>query len=175
MNPIIRPYVLEDVVPCYEAVMESKERLAPWMPWCHPAYAVEDSRGWVESQVAAFAKGTEYAFVITDAAGRILGGCGLNHFDHANRRANLGYWVRTAVARQGVATAAVHRLVEWAFANTDFCRLEILAAVGNLPSQGVAERAGAVREGVQRARLLLNSALHDAVMFSITRPLPGAR
>src|SRR5262245_63960658 len=35
------------------------------------------------------------------------GGGGLNQLDRPNFRANLGYWIRTAATRQGVATAAV--------------------------------------------------------------------
>ena len=46
----------------------------------------------------------------------------------------------------------------------------VVFAVSNLPSQRVAEKAGAVREGVLRRRLLLHGVSHDAVMFSLTRP-----
>jgi len=59
---------------------------------------------------------------------------------------------------------------KWAFASTELVRLEILVAISNLPSQRVAEKAGAVREGVLRRRLLLHGVSHDAVMFSLTRP-----
>ena len=40
-------------------------------------------------------------------------------------------------------------------------RIEILAATGNAPSQHVAARVGAVREGVARRRLHVNETTHD--------------
>ena len=165
----IRPYRSDDVAALYEAVIESREELAPWMPWCHPGYSIEDTRAWVELQVVNFAEGREYDFVIVAPEGRFLGGCGLNMMDAPNRRANLGYWIRTSETGRGHAVEAVRQLAAWAFDNTDLNRLEIIAAVGNVKSQRVAERAGAVREGVLRSRIVLHDAVHDAVVYSFVR------
>jgi RimJ/RimL family protein N-acetyltransferase len=68
-----------------------------------------------------------------------------------------------------VATEAVRQVAHFAFRDTDLQRLEIVCAVGNEPSQRVAERAGAVREGVLRHRLLLHGQPVDAVMYSLVR------
>ncbi|HNX51781.1 MAG TPA: GNAT family protein [Thermoanaerobaculaceae bacterium] len=46
----------------------------------------------------------------------------------------------------------------------------IVVAEGNLPSQWVAEKTGALREGVLRSRLRIHGVYHDAVMHSIVRP-----
>jgi ribosomal-protein-serine acetyltransferase len=167
----IRPYAIADVPALYEAVIESRAELAPWMPWCHPEYLIDDSRSWVELQIANFREAKELDFVIESPEGRFLGGCGLNQFDLPNGRANLGYWLRSSATGRGHAAEAVRQLVTWAFDNTAFIRLEIIAAVGNLKSQRVAERAGAVREGVLRSRLVLHDVAHDAVMYSFVRQL----
>ncbi len=168
----IRPYLPADVSLHFEAVRESQAELAPWMPWCHPGYSLEDSRGWVESQLVAFRDGVEYEFVITGADNRLLGGCGLNHIDRANLRANLGYWVRSTCCGRGIAVAAVKLLVAWAFAQTDLVRLEVIASVENVASQRVAEKAGALREGVLRSRLQLHGRRHDAAGYSFGRRSP---
>jgi RimJ/RimL family protein N-acetyltransferase len=173
MNPpvtiSIRPYTLDDIPRLFAAAIESREELGRWLPWCHAGYSIEDSRQWVESQLTAFQRGAEYSFVIVDAEHRLLGGCGLNYLDRPNLRANLGYWVRSSDCRRGVAVAAVKLLVGWAFANTDFCRLEVIASVENMPSQRVAEKAGALREGVLRSRVQLQGRMHDAVIYSFVR------
>jgi ribosomal-protein-serine acetyltransferase len=70
-----------------------------------------------------------------------------------------------------VATSAVHALRGWAFQWTDLVRLEILVAKGNIASEGVAAKVGAMREGVLRRRLMLHGRLHDATMFSLTRDI----
>ena len=73
------------------------------------------------------------------------------------------------MAGHGVAVCAVGLPADYAFQETDLVRLEILCAFANVRSQRVAEKVGAVREGVLRDRLLLHDTPHDAVMFSIVR------
>ena len=149
--------------------MESREALARWHPWCHPAYSITDTEVWVRRQVAAFQTGEEYAFLISDETRGILGTCGLNHLDRADRCANIGYWVRTSCTGKGTATMATRSLVDWVFQSTAFIRLEILASVRNAASQRVAEKAGAYREGVLRSRIVLADGSHDCAVFSFVR------
>jgi len=162
----IRPYRLDDAPDVFEAVRESMSEVRPWMPWCHPDYSLEESRAWLEIQVLAFEQSTAYEFAITSGDGRYLGGCGLNQIDRINKRANLGYWVRTSAAGKGAATAAAKLVRDWGFRNADLNRLEIVVAAGNTASRRVAEKAGATEEGVLRRRLLLYGVSHDAVVYS---------
>src|SRR5262245_9875013 len=92
----IRPYELRDVEALCEAAVESAREVSPWLPWCHAGYSVADSRTWIEHCVAAWAERSEYNFAVVDAAGRYLGGCGLNQLRPEHRIANLGYWIRTS-------------------------------------------------------------------------------
>jgi RimJ/RimL family protein N-acetyltransferase len=72
----------------------------------------------------------------------------------------------------------VRALVDWTFAETDFERLEIVVGVGNEPSQRVAERVGAIREGVLERRVWVRSlpgvepTLESAILYSLVRPRP---
>lgn len=165
----IRPYRVDDAPLVWEAVRESLAELQPWMPWCHPGYSIDESRGWLETQVRAFEQGSTFEFAIVSADEEYLGGCGLNQIDTVNHRANLGYWVRTSATRRGVACQAVCAIRDWAFQHTGLLRLEVVVAVANAGSQAVAVKTGATREGVLKNRLLLNGAVHDATMFSFTR------
>jgi ribosomal-protein-serine acetyltransferase len=165
----IRPYAVADAEEVWRAAMESRAELLPWMSWFHAGYHIRETRSWLEMQVIAFRLGTAYEFAIESLDGWYLGGCGLNQIDALNRRANLGYWVRTSATRQGVARTAVMQLAAWAYAHTDLVRLEIVAATGNVASQRVAEHAGAQREGVLRRRLFVRGQFQDAVVYSIVR------
>jgi len=165
----IRCYGPEHAAALHEAAVESQADVSVWLPWCHPEYSLAEAEAWAASQTDLFARGEEYEFVIVDGEGRFLGGCGLNHINPADRVANLGYWVRSAAAGRGVATRAVRLLADFAFAETDLERLEIVCAVGNAASLRVAEKAGAVREGVLRGRIFLRGAPRDAVVLSILR------
>jgi ribosomal-protein-serine acetyltransferase len=90
----------------------------------------------------------------------------LNHINVEERFANLGYWVRTSRTQQGIATTVVPVIVKFGFDNLNLHRMEIVVAVGNLPSQCVAEKAGAFREGLLRQRLFVDGQIFDAFMFS---------
>ena len=46
-------YVESDL---YEAVRESISEVAPWLRWCHQDYALEESRGWIETRAEAWAQ-----------------------------------------------------------------------------------------------------------------------
>lgn len=153
----------------WEAARESLSELQPWMPWCHPGYSIEESKSWLTAQVQAFQQRTTFEFAITSAANVYLGGCGLNQLDALNKRANLGYWVRSSATGRGVATAAVKLARDWGFAQTDLVRLEVLIAVDNVASRRVAEKSGAVYEGVLRSRLLVHGIRHDAAMYAFIR------
>ena len=165
---LVRPYQPDDVPLLYEAVRESINEVAPWLPWCHQDYAIEESRGWIETRAEARAQGTEYDFVMIDPTrGQLLGGCGINALNRANRFANLGYWVRTSRTRRGLATAAARCVAAFGFRELGLIRIELVVATANTASQRVAEKLGATREGVLRNRILVRDQMHDAVMFSL--------
>jgi RimJ/RimL family protein N-acetyltransferase len=165
----IRPYCLDDALPLHEAAMESVWEVRPFMPWCRPDLTVDAGRSWIEAQLSAFTTGKAFEFVIVAQDGRFLGGCGLNQIDEENHRANLGYWVRSSATRRGVATTAVRQLVQWAFNRTTLVRLEVVVSTENTASLRVAEKSGALNEGILKKRLLLHGTWHDAVMLSFVR------
>jgi ribosomal-protein-serine acetyltransferase len=166
----VRFYQKEDVGAIHAAALESVAEVYPWMAWCHARYTLDEAREWVMLQIELARQRRAFEFVIVGDGGRLLGGCGINQINAMNRFANLGYWVRTSAAGHGVAPAAVREVAAYAFRATDLNRLEIVVALGNTRSQRVAEKVGALREGVLRSRVLLPTGPSDAVMFSLVRP-----
>lgn len=167
----IRPPEPGDAGPIAEAVQESLADLAPWLPFATPEYDEASASTWIDSEIRAREAGTGFVFVVVDTTtGRVLGTCGINQLNPIHRFANLGYWVRSSEAGKGIAARAVAEVSRWAFSNTDIERLEILVAIGNTRSDRVAEKAGAVREGVLRSRLLSRGAFLDATLYSLIRP-----
>jgi RimJ/RimL family protein N-acetyltransferase len=162
-------YEPADAIDLASAVVESAQELGQWMGWCHPAYSLDEAQSWIKMQQELTRQGLAYEFAIRDREGRYLGGCGVNQFNIANRFANLGYWVRTSEMGRGVAPAAARLVATEVFLRTDLVRLEIVCAVGNMRSQRVADKVGAVREGILRRRLAIPNGASDAVMFSLVR------
>ena len=164
----LRPYRKSDADSLYHTIRESLAELSPWLEFAHEDYTVKETRKWLKTLPGAWKKGTAYGFCILDTAdGSILGGCGLNQIDEANKRANLGYWVRTGRTSQGTATMATLLLAKWGLDELKLNRIEILVAASNTPSLRVAEKVGAHREGVLRQRIAVRDNIYDAVMFSL--------
>ncbi len=165
----LRPLRESDAEELHAAVRESMEEVSRWMVWCHPRYSVDDATAWIRTTIAGRASGACHEFCITDDSGRIVGGCGINHVNSADRFANLGYWVRSTCTGRGYASGAARAAIQWAFRHTTLNRLEIVVAVDNVPSQRVAQRVGAVREGILRQRVMVRSGPADAIMHSVVR------
>ena len=164
---LIRPYRKEDAGALYEAVRESLSEVSQWLPWCHQNYSIEESTDFIGSRELASQGGEWYSFGVFETdGGRFLGGVGINFINRVHQMANLGYWVRTSACGRGVATAATRLAARFGFEELGLHRIEIVAAVGNVASQRVAEKAGATREGVLRKRLLIRGESLDAVLFS---------
>jgi len=164
----VRPIRLDDAEALFEAAHESIREVSQWLPWCHQNYAIEETREFLASRVNPVNSEEAYSFGIFNKSDeRFLGGVGLNFFNRVHQMANLGYWVRTSETGKGIASKATRLVARFGFTELGLQRIEIIAAVGNIASQRVAEKAGAVRECVARKRLLINGEQLDAVVFSL--------
>ena len=168
---ILRKYRMDFAPLLFEAAIESQgSEFTRWMPWCHENYTIEESRSFIKTLSENRENKTGFGFAIFDRkANEYIGDVALNNPDVPHKMFNLGYWIRVSRQNQGIASDATRLLAQAAFEDLDINRIEILAAIENIPSQKVAENAGAIREGIQRKRLLIGGRTHDAVIFSLIR------
>ena len=176
---VLKAYEKSFVPLLYEAAIESRAdaEFRRWMPWCHENYAIEESREFVEKTEAnwrdsgdIWRSGMEFGFAIFDReTGNFLGGTGINQPNKTHKFFNLGYWIRTRAQNRGVASRAARTLAQAAFADLPINRIEILAAIENVPSRKTAEKAGAHYEGILRSRLLIGGKPHDTAIYSFVR------
>lgn len=165
----IRRYELDDAESLYAAARESIREVYRFLPWCHPDYDVSESRDWLARVEPDWQAERVYNFaIISREDGRFLGGVGLYRIDE-HPVANLGYWIRSSRAGEGIATEATLGLLRYAFTHLHLIRIEIIMSVENEPSRRVAEKAGGIHEGILRNRLLLHGRGHDAHSYSLLR------
>lgn len=164
----LRAYRPGDAETLHAALHESMDTVGRWQDWCSPSYTLDDARQWItRTRLAWHGVGDECALAIVDRADQLVGSIGLNHWQSDDRMANLGYWVRQSRQGQGAATAAVRLLTRHALQVPELHRLEIVAAVDNLSSRRVAEKAGARLEGIARHRLTLRGQPQDAAIYAL--------
>lgn len=164
----IRRFGPEDAEPLFLAARETSDELCRWMVWGRADYSLEDSRAFIARSATEWEKGTWYTFVVYGKKeGEFLGSIGLSAVDRVHGYAQVGYWVRRARRGEGIGAAAVRLAASYAFGELGLHRLELIIPVGNHGSVAVAEKAGAVREGVLKARVRLNGKYHDAAIYSL--------
>ena len=170
-NFSIRQYQASDAEEFFVAIEESREHVSRWMGWLKPDFSLQNVRDWISECRTDFTAGIKYEhLIVDDDNGQIVGACGLNSLGRFDKLCNLGYWVRASRLREGAATRAVELLRDLAFEKFEMIRVELVIAEGNVASQHVAEKVGAIDEGLQNARLLIGEVAHDARMYSLINP-----
>jgi RimJ/RimL family protein N-acetyltransferase len=169
----IRPVELSDADGLCDALLESKAEMIRWF-WHpdavdHATPTPDAQRERIAAQIRAREARSAFSFSIVDVRdGTILGGCTINVIAWEPGFANVGYWVRTSRNGQGIAPTAVRLLARFGFEELGLHRLELVIDVDNERSIRVAEKAGAVLEGVARNRVTGHSgALRPARMYSL--------
>jgi RimJ/RimL family protein N-acetyltransferase len=167
----IRAYRPGDEEALYEAVCESIPEVSRYETWCHPGYRREEAAQYVHFWMAMREKQQAYYFAVVErATGVFLGSCGLSGWNPEHRHAMLGYWIRTSRTGQGIATTAARQVARYGFEDLGLIRMELPIAVGNRASRRVAEKIGAVQEGISRNRLILPDGPVDVAIYGL---LPG--
>lgn len=165
---VLRSHRLSDAEELYQAIQESLAEISPWLPFAHEGYSINETKSFLRRCPESWRNDIEYHFAILDPKDySLIGTGGLNRIDYENLRANLGYWVRTSRTGSGIATTATRLLARWGFQELKLNRIEIVVATANQPSQRVAEKAGARREGTLRNRINIRGDLQDAIMYSL--------
>jgi len=164
----IRGYRPGDEDALYGAVCESIPEVSRYETWCHPGYRREEAAEYVNFWIEMREKGQAFYYAVEDqATGVFLGSCGLSGLSSEHKHAMLGYWVRTRRTRRGVATSAARLVARLGFEDSGLIRIELPIAVDNTASRRVAEKIGAIQEGVLRNRLILPAGPVDVAMYGL--------
>jgi RimJ/RimL family protein N-acetyltransferase len=131
------------------AVVESQERLAPWLPWVTPCPTVEESELDCRRAHARFLLNEDLlALLLLRETGALVGASGLHKADWKRRRFEVGYWGHSAYAGRGLITEAVRALTEHALAHLGATRVVLKTDDRNTRSWQLAERTGFQLEGI---------------------------
>jgi RimJ/RimL family protein N-acetyltransferase len=152
----------------YDAVRDSADELAAWMPWARPTPQLENQELWCRNAAVKFLAREQFHFSLylkgTDTC---IGVCGLQRVDMKVPMVEMGYWLRTQHCRNGYMHEAVTAVTEFALAYLKAQRVEIRCDVENLRSARVADRAGFQLEGILRNYSRgLNETLRSTKIYS---------
>lgn len=148
---------VEEVV---EAIADSIEELRPWMAWA-VKWDPEDSRTYMLNR-----PDSDHLHVIK-RGGRVVGVVNVLVSKPQMGTGELGYWIATQEAGQGLITEALDAFITWSFDVLELHRLELRAGVDNAASNRVAEKLGFRNCGVMREAALGADGYYDCHMWEL--------
>lgn len=168
---LLRPLTLRDAPAVWEAVNESREHLAAWLPWVSTMRSLDDERATIVEMRARWMRREGLTVGIFDrASGRYLGGSGLHRINWDLRIFEIGYFVRTSAEGRGYIAETVQLLTRFAFDSLQANRVEIYVDPRNVRSARVPERLGFILEGtLRRFRADVNGRPADRQVFALIR------
>jgi RimJ/RimL family protein N-acetyltransferase len=153
--------------------LDGDDQIARWLDSIPQPYTYADAHAWLSQTVHSWAEGNACPFAVVDAeTGRLLGGIGIRWTDPVIQTGEVGYWAREDVRGRGLTTRALSLVTDWALVAVGCERVVVRADTENVPSQRVAERAGFVREGVERSARF-SARQGRRVDFVVYSRLPG--
>lgn len=163
---ILRPLREADIDPIFRACQDPTISAFTRVPF---PYELEMAEEFVRGSDIAYRNHKSVVFAI-EVDGAFAGAIDLHAIELGDHCAEIGYWVERSFRGQGVCTAAVKALSDFAFDIMKFRRLEALADYNNIASQRVMERAGMVREALLRNKITKpNGEQIDMALYALTK------
>lgn len=165
----LQRFTRRDALTLDEAIRESLPDLNQWLPWARLDYTASDTTAFIRESMQAWKEERAWDYSIRTKADlrRHIGNISLWTVSKLGKIAEIGYWVRSKETNRGVCTEAVGLLLEEAFNSLGYHKVVLRIAVGNDPSDRVAEKLGFTREGVLREELLIRGNWVDHSLWSL--------
>lgn len=152
----------------FNAISENRKFLRKWLPFVDFTNKITDTERFVRSILEKPVEKRDEVYVIWynyEFAGLI----GFKDADRINDKIEIGYWLTEKMTGKGIATLAVHKMVNLAFRNMDMNRVQIRCGVGNVKSSAIPRRLGFTFEGIERSGERHNHTYIDLEVFSLLK------
>ncbi|HET9976276.1 MAG TPA: GNAT family N-acetyltransferase [Burkholderiaceae bacterium] len=117
---------------------------------------------------------TAELFIVAERGGEVVGNAGVHPPPHLRRRhaAGIGMAVAKHAQGQGVGTALMAAIVDWADNWAQLLRLELTVYTDNAAAQALYRKFGFEIEGTHRAYAIRDGAYVDALAMARLHPKP---
>ena len=101
--------------------------------------------------------------------GKLIGTCGFTSVDIPNSKGEIGYVISEPYWNNGYATEAVKRVLEHAFFEIEFNRMEARVMEGNDSSAKVLKKCGMIHEGTFRQEIFVKGEFRSIMHFALCK------
>lgn len=161
----------------------SEEHLVPLLPIAQsqpdllqyspsPFGSKDKLNEYIEISFTDFANRTRYAFAIFDKEKQAYAGStSFGNISNKNQRLEIGWtWIGKNYQRTGLNRHCKFLLLQYAFEQLEWLRVELKTDARNLQSQKAIERIGGTYEGTLRSHTLMNDGhRRDTMYYGILR------
>jgi RimJ/RimL family protein N-acetyltransferase len=142
----LRAFSIAHVDVAFKAVTESRNEVRRWLWWAQGPLDEESYKSFVRKQAANFVNDVEWRYFIFDRfTTNLVGGCSIDLVSHGSVSANLGYWIRTSLTGQGLATHTAQLMTDAAFEYLpQISSVEISMDVANVASARIAQSSASL-------------------------------
>lgn len=147
-----------------KAIDDSREFLRKYLFWVDGTKTIEDVIGATDSFAKKWEKGENFAYVVADKSGKLLGSIDCQGIDKKNYAAAIGYFLSQDQTGKGYMSDAVKVLEKEIFAQ-GIMRIEIRCDRENRASANVAIRNGYEHEATLKKALYTYGEFHDEEIY----------
>jgi len=148
-------------------VLANFEHIREWSAWLtDKERPVERTREWIRQNLTRFAVNESFTIGIwhRDA---LAGQIDFGNVDRTARKFEIGYWLGASFQGKGLVTKSCRALIDHAFDELQFNRVEMRCAVENKKSRRIPEKLGFREEGLLRQAGWLHDHFVDEVIYGL--------
>ena len=149
----------------FEIVKKDREYMEQWISWVSNIKDAKDVENLIQESRLYNEGGQKFSSVIF-LKEEFMGMMGLNRIDKANRKAELGYWLKKEAQGHGIIQRCMPTFLRYAFKDLELNRIQLIIGTGNRKSRSTAEKCGFLCEGTLRDYFFHQDKFHDAYIFS---------
>lgn len=155
-----------DAKELFKVMDQSRSSLSRWLPWVNTNETWKDTRMFIDISLRQLERDESMQMGIW-FQDKLVGVIGFYHIDRDNRTVAIGYWLGEKYWGRGIMTRACRTMVNAAFYEQGFNRVEIRCATGNEASKGIPKRLGFVYEGQERQGQRIHNQFVDLEIYSV--------
>lgn len=152
----------------YHLIDGSRDSIGEWLSFPAKTNNIKDTRLFIEKSLKRLSENNGYwAGIWYNAI--LVGSIGYLYIDWTARKTEIGYWLGDDYVGKGLVTCACQKLINHAFMDLEFRKIEINVASKNTKSKVIPERLGFKKEGVIRNFEYLNSEYLDRTVYGLLK------
>lgn len=107
--------------------------------------------------------------IIHKESKKLIGTIGYDAMHIKNKRADIGYDINSNYWRQGFATEAINKVLEFGFSKLDLNRIGAVVFPENIASLNLLQKIGFTKDGLLRQYIIQNNIARDTIVLSLLK------